>query len=927
MNNGIGVVGVSPGTVSLYIVRVFGNDGMWAYSSGLVDAAQRCANAGANIISMSLGGGAPSSLEEAAFTQLYAQGILSIAASGNSGGTDFSYPASYPAVVSVAAISSDKNIANFSTRNNQVDVAAPGVRVLSTTSMTNSYGQEVNRLSVDGAVYEANWITGAGRGSSSGVLVDGGICDAVGSSWSGKVVLCKRGTVSFATKVTNAKSGGGIAAVIYNNVAGNFVGTLNGVTSIIPAISLSLVDGQALIANNKIGLLATVISTSDASVGPYAYFDGTSMATPHVSGVAALVWSAKPSATNIEVREALIATAEDLGTPGRDDLYGHGLVKAKKAIDYLTSTTRTSSPTFSPTTNRPTSTKPTVSCSLGMSSVEVNILTDDWPSETTWNMTNQCNSQQYLSGGPYNQKLTVHSVTQCLPTGQYQFTINDSFGDGICCNFGLGSYTIVVDGIVIAAGGTFPRSDTKTFGTCVSNPPPTVSSASPTTSKPTSTPTSVPTFIPTSQPTTSDPTFIPTSKPTSMPTSIPTHPPTTLTPTSKKPTFIPSSHPTTSEPTSTPTSQPVTSMPSSPPSSEVPTSLPTSQPTTSEPTFIQPTTSEPTSIPTSQPVTSTPTSTPISVPTFNNSWYNPTALTCDNCQSYALIFGGTTQNACYNCICGNTGISICGCAWCPIFVDTSSPSTSLPTSSQPTTSTPTSSPSSQLLTSSPTYQTLTSEPTSIPTSQTTTSEPTFIPTFQPTTSKPITPPTTFTPTSKPTLIPSFQSTTLLPTSSLTSTKPTVSCSLGMNVEVNILTDDWPSETTWNMTNQCNGQQYLSGGPYNQTLTVHSVKQCLPTGQYQFTINDSVGDGICCNFGLGSYTIVVDGIVNDTGGSFLRSDTKTFGTCVGVPPTTMRPMTAKPTTRKPTTRKPTTRRPTTTRTPTRPQPTRPPSSRA
>jgi subtilisin family serine protease len=254
----------------------------------------------------------------------------------------------------VAAINSDKNIASFSTRNNQVDVAAPGVRVLSTTSTTNCYGQEVNRLSVDGAVYEANWINGAGHGSSSGVLVDGGICDAVGSSWSGKVVLCKRGTVSFATKVTNAKSGGGIAAVIYNNVAGNFFGRLNGVTSIIPAISLSLEDGQALIANNKIGLEATVISTCDA-LGPYAYFNGTSMAAPHVSGVAALVWSAKPSATNIEVREALIATAEDLGTPGRDDLYGHGLVKAKKAIDYLTSMTKSTK--TSKATNEPTVSK------------------------------------------------------------------------------------------------------------------------------------------------------------------------------------------------------------------------------------------------------------------------------------------------------------------------------------------------------------------------------------------------------------------------------------------------------------------------------------------------------------------------------------------------------------------------------------------
>ena len=79
MNNGLGVVGVSPGTVQLYIVRVFANDGDWAFSSDLVDAAEQCANAGANIINMSLGGPGRSIFEESAFNELYSRGVLSIA--------------------------------------------------------------------------------------------------------------------------------------------------------------------------------------------------------------------------------------------------------------------------------------------------------------------------------------------------------------------------------------------------------------------------------------------------------------------------------------------------------------------------------------------------------------------------------------------------------------------------------------------------------------------------------------------------------------------------------------------------------------------------------------------------------------------------------------------------------------------------------
>jgi serine protease len=103
-------VGVTPGTVQLYIVRVFGDDGAWAYSSTLVDASNRCRDAGANIISMSLGGTFSSRTERTAFDNHYANGILPIAAAGNDGNTRTSYPAGYGSVVSVAAIDSNKTI-------------------------------------------------------------------------------------------------------------------------------------------------------------------------------------------------------------------------------------------------------------------------------------------------------------------------------------------------------------------------------------------------------------------------------------------------------------------------------------------------------------------------------------------------------------------------------------------------------------------------------------------------------------------------------------------------------------------------------------------------------------------------------------------------------------------------------------------------
>jgi len=68
--------------------------------------------------------------------------------------------------------------------------------------------------------------------------------------------------------------------------------------------------------------------------GPnYDTLSGTSMATPHVSGVAALVKSADLSLTNVEIRDILTSTAEDLGDAGWDSYYGYGLVDAEAAVN------------------------------------------------------------------------------------------------------------------------------------------------------------------------------------------------------------------------------------------------------------------------------------------------------------------------------------------------------------------------------------------------------------------------------------------------------------------------------------------------------------------------------------------------------------------------------------------------------------------
>ena len=102
------------------------------------------------------------------------------------------------------------------------------------------------------------------------------------------------------------------------------------------------------------------------------------------------------------------------------------------------------------------------SCIFGGEGVTVTILTDNYPGETTWSLTD-ISGTVVASGGPYATQ-AVEEVTQvCVAPGCYTFTINDSFGDGICCAYGTGLYTVSSQGTVLATGGEFADSESAEF--------------------------------------------------------------------------------------------------------------------------------------------------------------------------------------------------------------------------------------------------------------------------------------------------------------------------------------------------------------------------------------------------------------------------------------------------------------------------------
>jgi serine protease len=81
-------------------------------------------------------------------------------------------------------------------------------------------------------------------------------------------------------------------------------------------------------------ILSTAID-KESGAYTYAIYSGTSMATPHAAGAAALVWSHFPHCTNQQIRYAMAYTAKDIGDTGCDDDSGYGIPQVKLAYNFL----------------------------------------------------------------------------------------------------------------------------------------------------------------------------------------------------------------------------------------------------------------------------------------------------------------------------------------------------------------------------------------------------------------------------------------------------------------------------------------------------------------------------------------------------------------------------------------------------------------
>jgi serine protease len=131
-DNGVGVRSAAPG-VKILSIKALNSAGSGSYSA--VTAGIYAAVAGgAKVVNMSLGGTVASAVFDSAVAYANQQGVTVVAAAGNNGasGSPASYPGATPGVIAVGAVDSNLNLASFSTCGAYVDIAAPGVDILST---------------------------------------------------------------------------------------------------------------------------------------------------------------------------------------------------------------------------------------------------------------------------------------------------------------------------------------------------------------------------------------------------------------------------------------------------------------------------------------------------------------------------------------------------------------------------------------------------------------------------------------------------------------------------------------------------------------------------------------------------------------------------------------------------------------------------
>ncbi len=335
---GTGVVGVAP-QASLYSGKVCTNE--YCEGTAIIAGIDWAIGEGMDVVNISLGGSFGNAIGAKMYEKAEEANVVVVAASGNNGRNEISYPARYPHVLSVGAINEERDVADFSNWGVDLDVVAPGANVLS--SLPQGTGRESTigvTIDSDLVVTDSSSMEGSSVGVVQGLPVEyvgfGKSEDFKDVDLTGKIALISRGEISFANKAQAALEANASAVVIFNNVDGELKGTLENDLDII-AVGIKKSIGERIVevlkGNEDNSKEAVVTLSVEVSASDYSYFSGTSMAAPHVSGVAALIRSTNPKLTAVQVKKIIKSSVIKVQVDGDlDNKYGKGIVNAFKAV-------------------------------------------------------------------------------------------------------------------------------------------------------------------------------------------------------------------------------------------------------------------------------------------------------------------------------------------------------------------------------------------------------------------------------------------------------------------------------------------------------------------------------------------------------------------------------------------------------------------
>lgn len=295
-----------------------------AFSHDIIEALEEAVRDGMDVVNMSIGGGVsgPHDLLADAVDATVNAGVVAAVAAGNSG------PGG-------STVSSPGNAPNALTAGASTNPHFAGIPV---TVGSSTFGAALGDFNNFGVVTADYTVTSPANG-----------CTTITTSLSGKIALINRGACTFTTKIRNAQAAGAIGVLVVNSVAGDPIAMGHDGTSpfpTIPAAMLSKNEGNSIKPSGTASIDGTALQeflTANADIiagfssrgptpftflvkpdvtapgvnvyssvfnGQFAFFQGTSMSTPHVAGAAALLLDLHPGWSPADVKSALVNTAK-----------------------------------------------------------------------------------------------------------------------------------------------------------------------------------------------------------------------------------------------------------------------------------------------------------------------------------------------------------------------------------------------------------------------------------------------------------------------------------------------------------------------------------------------------------------------------------------------------------------------------------------